>query len=94
MTFSNLPVTVLASALQDRHVIAETAPIRNFFHVGDDYSEDSNRGQIFKDQMYVEKLSPSLLRRLPCRPHSRTGPKLERLFSRSQIEGSPGHCSF
>ncbi|KAF1926336.1 uncharacterized protein M421DRAFT_396638 [Didymella exigua CBS 183.55] len=48
----------LAFARQSHHAVAETATIRTFFNVGGGYSEDGNTGYIFKDQMYVEKLSP------------------------------------
>ena len=48
----------LVSAQQGHHVVAETPAIRRYFHVGGGYSEDGNGGHIFKDQMYVEELSP------------------------------------
>ncbi|PSN60142.1 alpha/beta-hydrolase [Corynespora cassiicola Philippines] len=48
----------LASAQLRDNVTAETPAIRNYFYVGGGYSEDGRGGHIFKDQMYVEQLSP------------------------------------
>lgn len=53
----------LVTAQQGHYAVAETAAVRTFFNVGGSYSEDSNGGHIFKDQMYVEKLSPVTSRR-------------------------------
>ncbi|KAF2853232.1 alpha/beta-hydrolase [Plenodomus tracheiphilus IPT5] len=52
----------LAAARDSYHVDHETAAIRTYFYVGGGYSDDGNGGHIFKDQMYVEKLSPSSTR--------------------------------
>ncbi|KZM21804.1 hypothetical protein ST47_g7175 [Ascochyta rabiei] len=50
--------TGLACAQHARQTGPEIAAIRTYFYVGGDYSENSNRGYIFRDHMYVEKISP------------------------------------
>lgn len=37
----------------------EVAAVRTYFYVGGAYADDGTGGHIFKDQMYVEKLSPN-----------------------------------
>ncbi|KAF2820543.1 alpha/beta-hydrolase [Ophiobolus disseminans] len=49
----------IAFADNDRQSATETTAIRTFFYVGGGYTSDGNGGTIFKDQMYVEKLSPT-----------------------------------
>lgn len=55
--------TGIASAQSGYHVGHEVAAIRTYFYVGGGYSDDGSGGHIFKDQMYVEKLSPVSSRR-------------------------------
>lgn len=59
----------LLSAQNGHHVAAtETAAIRTYFYVGGGYTEDGAGGHIFKDQMYVEKLTPATSRRTKQNP--------------------------
>jgi pimeloyl-ACP methyl ester carboxylesterase len=51
-------LTCLAAAHNNHYAQAETPAVRTYFYVGGGYSEDGKGGHIFKDQMYVEKLSP------------------------------------
>ncbi|KAG9193101.1 hypothetical protein G6011_03136 [Alternaria panax] len=51
-------LTCLASAQDDRHTQSEVPAVRTYFYVGGGYSDDGKGSHIFKDQMYVEKLSP------------------------------------
>ncbi|KAF2129709.1 alpha/beta-hydrolase [Dothidotthia symphoricarpi CBS 119687] len=60
--------TCIVSAQSSYNVGLEVAAIRTYFYVGGGYSDDGNGGHIFKDQMYVEKLSPVLTR------HNKTDP--------------------
>ena len=48
----------LASAQNDRPIESEVPAVRTYFYVGGGYADDGKGGHIFKDQMYVEKLSP------------------------------------
>lgn len=59
MFLKNLALFIcIASAHRGSLVSPEIAAVRTYFHIGGEYSEDGNGGHIFKDQMYVEKLSP------------------------------------
>jgi hypothetical protein len=51
-------LTCIVSAHNDRPAEPESPAVRIFFYVGGGYSDDGSGGHIFKDQMYVEKLSP------------------------------------
>ena len=53
-------LTCLASAQNERPAQSEVPAVRTYFYVGGGYSDDGKGGHIFKDQMYVEKLSPAL----------------------------------
>jgi pimeloyl-ACP methyl ester carboxylesterase len=55
--------TSIASAQSSYRAEPEVPAVRTFFHVGGGYSDDGSGGHIFKDQMYVEKLSPVSSRR-------------------------------
>ncbi|KAL1798982.1 hypothetical protein ACET3X_003019 [Alternaria dauci] len=48
----------LASAQNDRPTQSELPAVRTYFYIGGGYVDDGKGGHIFKDQMYVEKLSP------------------------------------
>lgn len=48
----------ISAAQSANNVGSEAAAIRTYFYIGGGYSDDGNGGHIFKDQMYVEKLSP------------------------------------
>lgn len=62
--FLNLLVLLIGVSCANSDSSAnEVAAVRTFFYVGGGYSEDSNGGHIFKDQMYVEKLSPASTQR-------------------------------
>src|SRR5690242_11523601 len=59
----------LLSTQHGHHVAAtETAAVRTYFYVGGGYTEDGAGGHIFKDQMYVEKLTPATSRRTKQNP--------------------------
>jgi pimeloyl-ACP methyl ester carboxylesterase len=48
----------LVAAQNDRPAQPEVPAVRTYFYVGGGYADDGKGGHIFKDQMYVEKLSP------------------------------------
>jgi pimeloyl-ACP methyl ester carboxylesterase len=56
------------SAYNDRPAQPEVPAVRTYFYVGGGYSDDGNGGHIFKDQMYVEKLSPVTTKRKQPNP--------------------------
>ncbi len=53
-----LSLLPLADASKGGPITNEVPAIRTFFYVGGGYASDGKGGHIFKDQMYVEKLSP------------------------------------
>jgi pimeloyl-ACP methyl ester carboxylesterase len=58
----------VVSAHNDRPAQPEVLAVRIFFYVGGGYSDDGSGGHIFKDQMYVEKLSPITTKRKQPNP--------------------------
>jgi pimeloyl-ACP methyl ester carboxylesterase len=56
-------LTCSVSAHSDRPAQPEVPAIQTYFYVGGGYADDGSGGHIFKDQMYVEKLSPASTKR-------------------------------
>lgn len=53
-----LQLCFAASNQLPQSALGETAASRTFFYIGGGYADDGNGGHIFKDQMYVEQLTP------------------------------------
>jgi hypothetical protein len=58
----------LVLANSDRPAQPEFPAVRTYFYVGGGYADDGSGGHIFKDQMYVEKLSPVSTKRKQPNP--------------------------